>query len=510
MYTVILVLITVSGIHGWSDTKVRRFRDDFLFGVATSAYQVEGAWDVDDKGENIWDRFLHEHPGVIADGRNGDVACDSYHNYQRDVEMLRELGVDHYRFSISWSRILPTGFSNEINEKGIEYYDSLIDELIKYNIEPMVTLFHFDLPQILQDLGGWANPLSVEWFEDYAKIVFEKFGHKVKYWITMNQPNSICVDGYGGIEFAPAVGFSGVADYLCIKNVLLAHAKAYRLYQTEYKTKYKGSVGISLSLNWADSVDNKTENVESTDLFREFSIGLYMNPIWSKEGDFPAVVKKRVLQKSIEQGYRKSRLPELSSEEIKLLKGSADFLGANHYTTYFVKKAEKRLPSPSIDDDIGVELSQPSDWKTSQSSWLRSAPYGLYKMSLHINKVYDYPAVFITEHGWSTTKGLKDSSRVKNLRNYFNALLLAIEDGTDVKGYTAWSLMDNVEWIAGTSERFGLYEVNFESKEKTRKARLSALVYKRLIEQRIVEEDWKPDNMNISITKRKKYAKVEL
>ncbi|CAH2096846.1 unnamed protein product [Euphydryas editha] len=510
MLYVILIVFSISGIHGYTDTKVRRFKDDFLFGAATAAYQVEGGWDADGKTESIWDRFLHSHPELIPDGRNGDVAADSYHKYQRDVEMLRELGVDHYRFSISWNRILPTGFTNNINEKGLEYYDNLIDELLKYDIQPMVTLYHFDLPQTIQDLGGWANPLSIQLFEEYSRIIFERFGSKVKYWITINQPNSICVEGYGGKRAAPGIGSSGIGDYLCIKNVMMAHAKAYRLYQKDYKPKYKGSVGISLALNWADSVNNNTENVEATDLYREFTIGMYMNPIWSNEGDFPPSVKKRVLERSLEQGFTKSRLPELNAEEITLLKGSADFVGVNHYTTVLISKSEKQYPSPSIEDDMGVEITFRTEWKTSQSFWLKSVPYGLYKMSIHINKVYDYPPVFITEHGWSTKKVLKDSSRAKNMREYLHALLLAIEDGTDVMGYTAWSLMDNVEWTAGTSERFGLYQVDFDSKEKTRTARLSALVYKRIIEQRIIEHDWKPKNLNISITRSKKNVRVDL
>ncbi|CAH0721272.1 unnamed protein product, partial [Brenthis ino] len=494
------IFFSISNIYGWSDTRVRRFKDDFLFGVATSAYQVEGAWNIDGKGESIWDRYLHDHPEILPDGRNGDEACDSYHNYKRDVQMLRELGVNHYRFSISWSRVLPDGL-NKTNEKGLEYYDNLIDELNKYGIQPMITLYHFDLPQNLQDLGGWTNPLSAEWFENYAKIIFNRYAHKVKYWITINQPNSICVDGYSG-EFAPGID-SKEDIYLCIKNVMIAHAKAYRLYEKEYRRKYKGSVGIALALNWADPISNMTEHVEATDLYRHFTLDLYLSPIWSIGGDFPADVKKRIKQKSLEEGHEKSKLPELTREEIVLLKGSSDFIGVNHYTTVLVTKSDKSCSSPSIESYAGVELSFSKEWQTSQSSWLRSVPYGIYKLSLYINKNYDYPPMFITEHGWSTAKGLSDSSRVDNMRQYFKALLLAMEDGADVKGYTVWSLMDNVEWVAGTSERFGLYEVDFESEEKKRTARLSAIVYKRIIKKRIVEEDWHPASLKISVKNKK-------
>ncbi|XP_072933968.1 lactase-like protein isoform X2 [Epargyreus clarus] len=421
--------------------------------------------------------------------------------------MLRELGVDYYRFSIAWTRILPTGRSHNINEKGVQYYNNLIDELLKYNIQPMVTLYHFDLPQKLQDLGGWTNPLIVGWFEDYARVVFEKFADRVKYWVTVNQPSS-CVMAYGEGVIAPGVVFNGVGEYLCIKNMLLAHAAAYRLYEKEYKKKYKGSVGIALELNWSDPINNKTANVEATDRYKQFTLDLYLHPIWSKQGDFPSLVKEVIAKKSREQGFKRSRLPVLSSEEKQMLKGSADFIGINHYTTNLVKPSKAQYIVPSFNDDVGVELSYRKDWMQAKSPWLRSAPYGLYKLCLYINKHYDYPKVFITEHGWSTSQALWDNSRVENLRGYLKALLFAIEDGTEVIGYTAWSLMDNVEWNAGVSERFGLYEVDFDSKEKTRTARLSALVYKRIIEKRIVESDWTPTNLDINISN--KEGRVEL
>nr|AEW46870.1 seminal fluid protein CSSFP020 [Chilo suppressalis] len=502
----------LSSAKGWTDTKQRSFREGFLFGAGTSAYQVEGAWNEDDKGESMWDRFTHEHPEVIEGATNGDVASDSYHFYHRDVEMLRELGVDHYRFSIAWSRILPTGLSNKVNEKGLKYYDNLIYELIKYNIEPVVTMYHMDLPNRLQDLGGWANPLSVEWFVEYATILFERYSSKVKYWVTINQPNKICMDGYGDHSMAPGINMKGIADYLCVKNIMLAHAKAYRLYEKNYKANnYKGLVGIALSMNWAEPVNNKTENVKATDDYRAFTIGLYMDPIWSAEGGFPKVVRDTIAKKGKEKGFSKSRLPELSAEEMALLKGAADFLGMNHYTTFLVQKGSTDYESPSFLDDVNVDLTQGKDWKKSRSSWLEGAPFGLYKIYLYINQKYDYPKTFITEHGWFTKPGIGDQSRVDNLRGYLFALQLAMEDGADVIGYTAWSFMDNVEWTAGISERFGLYEVAFDSEEKKRTARMSALVYKRIIETRIIEENWTPDSMNIQISNRRTNKnKVEL
>ncbi|KAM3959861.1 myrosinase 1 [Aphomia sociella] len=504
----LILFLRLTGIYGWSDNRVWKFKDDFLFGAATSAYQVEGARNIDGKGESIWDRYLHEHPEVVADGRNGDVASDSYHQYKRDVELLRELGVDFYRFSISWTRVLPTGLPDNINEKGIQYYDNLIDELVKYNIEPMVTLYHFDLPQTLQDLGGWTNPLSIQWFEDYARVIFDKYANKVKYWITINQPSDVCINGYGNGEMPPNIKAKGVMDYVCIKNILLAHARVYRLYVKEYKNKYNGSVGISLVANWIEPLNNKTENVEAAEKYREFMLGMYMNPIWSKEGDFPKVVKEIVARNSKEEGLIKSRLPTFSNEEIEILKGSADFMGLNHYTTFVVSPSKAQASSQ---DDAGVQISQKREWKRAKSPWLAGAPFGIYKACIHINLKYNYPPIIITEHGWSTESGLQDQDRADNMLEYMKAIILALEDGTVLLGYTAWSLIDNVEWMAGTSERFGLYEVDFDSENKTRTARLSAHVYKRLIKTRVVDMNWKPKSLKMKVSKRKyDDAKVEL
>ncbi|XP_053619750.1 lactase-like protein isoform X2 [Plodia interpunctella] len=417
--------------------------------------------------------------------------------------MLRELGVDFYRFSIAWTRVLPSGFPNKIKEKGLQYYHNLVDELLKYNIQPMVTLYHFDLPQSLQDLGGWTNPLSITWFEDYARVIFENFASKVPHFITINQPNTVCVDGYGGDNFAPGINSLGVGDYLCVKHVMLAHAKAYRLYEKEFKTKHQGSVGIAISVNWIEPINNQTENVEAAEVAREFSIGLYVNPIWSKEGDFPALVKERVAAKSKEQGFLTSRLPTFTPEEKDLLKGSSDFLGMNHYTTGLAQPSAAKYPSPSFLDDMSVDFTQSLDWVQGTSPWLKSAPFGLYKSCLYLNKQYGYPTIIITEHGWSTNLGRKDPSRVDNLRAYLTALLFAIEDGTVVKGYTAWSLMDNVEWGAGVSERFGLYEVDFNSQNRHRSPRVSAHVYKRIIEQRVVEDTWRPTSLKMEVSTRR-------
>lgn len=212
--------------------------------------------------------MTHNNPCVIKDCSNADIADDSYHQYERDVEMMRELGLDFYRFSLSWPRILPTSFPDHINEAAVEYYNNLINEMQKYNIEPMITLYHWDLPQKLQELGGWTNPHIIDWFADYARTAYRLFGDRVKYWITMNEPYQICYQGYGDDSKAPRVNIKGVADYICGKNLLLAHAKAYHIYYDEFKASQGGVVFIAFSAQWYEpATDEDIVAAEETNLF---------------------------------------------------------------------------------------------------------------------------------------------------------------------------------------------------------------------------------------------------
>lgn len=209
------------------------------------------------KSLNIWDYLTHTDPCSIKDCSNGDIADNSYHLYKRDVEMMRELGIHYYRFSLSWPRILPTSFPDQINEAGVQYYNNLIDELLKYNIEPMITLYHWDLPQKLQELGGWSNPHMIDWFSDYARIAYQLFGDRVKYWITINEPYQVCNQGYGDTVKAPRLNIKGVGEYMCSKNLLLAHAKAYHIYDEEFRSSQGGVVFIAFSAQWYEPETEK-------------------------------------------------------------------------------------------------------------------------------------------------------------------------------------------------------------------------------------------------------------
>lgn len=212
--------------------------------------------------------MTHNHPDTIADLSNGDVASDSYHNYKRDVQIMRELGLDAYRFSLSWPRILPTGFVYNINPQGIDYYNNLIDEMLKYNITPIVTLYHLDLPQKLQELGGFANPMIKDWFKDYARVAFEHFGDRVKYWITFNEP-VFCSHGYGSDKLAPIVNSTAFGGYLCAKNVILAHANAYHTYKNDFKPTQRGQCGITIGVNWYEPLTDTPEDRFAAEIKRQ-------------------------------------------------------------------------------------------------------------------------------------------------------------------------------------------------------------------------------------------------
>ncbi|CAH0726023.1 unnamed protein product, partial [Brenthis ino] len=431
---------------------------------------------------------------MILDGSNGDIADDSYHLYKRDVEMLRELGLDFYRFSISWTRILPTSFPDKINEAGVQYYNNLIDEMLKYNIQPMITLYHFDLPQKLHELGGWTNPEIVNWFSDYARVAFGLFGDRVKYWITINEPHQICYYGYGSLYNAPASNVKGIAEYMCAKNVLVAHAKAYHIYNKEFRPTQKGSISISLSAQWYDS--ETEDHVQAAYEANQFNWATYSHPIFSKTGDFPPVVKERIALKSAAQGFPRSRLPEFTPEEIELILGSSDFFALNHYSTHYVYRNETVLNAyeePSYEDDLQVLSYQLPHWIIGESTFTKFVPWGFYKLLMQIKNDYGNPPVFITENGFATKGGLNDDDRVHYYREYLSAMLDAMDDGCDVKGYTAWSLLDNFEWMQGYTERFGLYEVDYSSQLRTRTPRKSAFVYKEIVRSHELNYHYEPD-----------------
>ncbi|XP_030032583.1 myrosinase 1 isoform X2 [Manduca sexta] len=475
----------------YAATPKQCFENMFPFGVASAVFQTEGAWNMSGKGESIWDRYTHNHPELVFDHTNADVATDSYHKYRDDVRNVKKLGVTFYRFSIAWSRILPTGLINEINEEGLKYYHELIDELLKAGIYPVVTMYHWDLPQSLQDLGGWTNPIIVDYFVDYARLLFQNFGIKVSHWLTFNEPRSFCHDGYGGYN-APGSRSSGLEDYLCGHNVLRAHAMTFRMYEREF-SHLKAYVGIALDMVWLEPATTSADDQKAAETARQFTFGWFGHPILSEEGDYPQVMREVIDRNSIHQGFFRSRLPTFTPEEVAMIKKSYHFLGLNHYTTKLVTKGSGNISNkPSYEDDMGVKMSQKPTWPKTNATWINVVPWGFRKTLKWIKNSFNNPPVFITENGAPFEAGLQDVKRVNYIEAYLRSLHDAIyKDGCRVMAYTYWSLMDNYEWMWGYSERFGLFEVDYKSSNLTRSARLSAAFYSTVARTKCI-----PDNFN--------------
>ncbi|KAF5305137.1 hypothetical protein FQA39_LY09399 [Lamprigera yunnana] len=485
--TTILLLTLFTCTYGIQN-EFRNLPDNLIFGAVTSAYQIEGAWESDGKKENIWDFMTHNMPTKIEDGSTGDIACDSYNKIKEDVEMLKTVGFQYYRFSISWTRILPDGFLYNINQAGIDYYNLLIDELIANDIVPMVTIYHWDLPQTLQELGGWANSEMTTWFTDFSNVLFENYGDRVKLWITINEPKQICEFGYGTGVFAPAYKYSGIGDYLCTKNVLLAHASAYHLYDNKFRKQQQGRIGITIESSWSEPASNSTEDISAAERRRQFDFGIYVEPIFGQYGDFPEVVKNIVKERSFAEGFSKSRLPQLTSDEIRYIKGTFDFLGINHYTTFYVKHTTPDpISTPSRQNDEHVTLHSDPSWLTGSIPYFKLVPWGFRKLLKYFKDNYDNPEVIITENGFPDTGEIDDQNRIRYHKGNLNALLDAIEyDDVRATGYFAWSLMDNFEWSAGYTSRFGLYYVNFTDPKRERLPKSSSLFFKELLQSRLL------------------------
>ncbi|KAI1490843.1 family 1 glycosyl hydrolase [Biscogniauxia mediterranea] len=450
---------------------------DFTWGFATAAYQVEGATEQDGRGPSIWDTFCAT-PGKIADKTDGSVACDSYNRTAEDIALLKSLGANCYRFSLSWCRIIPLGGRNDpINQAGIDHYVKFVDDLLEAGIEPFITLLHWDVPDALDKrYGGLLNrtefPLD---FENYARLVFKSIP-KCKNWITFNEPFCSSVLGYSTGFFAPGhtsdrkkspVGDSSREPWIVGHNLLVAHGRAVKVYREEFKPKDKGQIGITLNGDYAYPWDPEDpEDVEAANRKIEFAISWFADPVYF--GKYPDSMRKQL----------GDRLPEFTPEEEALVKGSNDFYGMNHYTADYVKHG---TGTPAPEDFLGNLTTHSTDkhgnsiGPETQSFWLRPNPEGFRLLINWLSKRYGYPPIYVTENGTSI-KGendlspeeiLNDQFRVDYFRTYIHAMAKAVsEDGCNVKGYMAWSLMDNFEWAEGYETRFGCTYVDYKNGQK--------------------------------------------
>ncbi|KAF6214882.1 hypothetical protein GE061_009626 [Apolygus lucorum] len=486
-----LVATLVVSVHGCRKTELppishTMFPEGFIFGAATAAYQVEGGWNADGKGPNIWDNITHERPSFVANNNNGDVAADSYHRYKEDVQLLENIGFQMYRFSVSWARILPNGRINNVNKAGIDYYMNLIDELLAKGIQPMVTIYHWDLPQDLENIGGWTNPEIVTIFEDFADLVFRTYGDKVKWWITINEPYMV-TKGYGADSFAPAayLDLHGIVEYQVGRNLLLAHAKAYRLYQKKY-SQQKGKLSMAFTGIFSIPKTDSQEDIAAAERTYQLTFGWFSHPVFV--GDYPQEMKNRIEQLSRQEGRNTSRLPPFTQDEIDEIRGSADFYGLNHYSTVFVAEGTDQSssdPKPSAMSDIGVTTSVDPRWPTGASVWLKVVPQGIRLNVKKICEEYCNPDIIITENGYDDdgSKFTDDPERIYYLETYYAELRQTIyTDGCNLKGHISWSLLDIFEWRDGYTKRFGLVHVDYNNSNRTRTMKKSAYWLKNYIE----------------------------
>ncbi|KAK2644434.1 hypothetical protein Ddye_019629 [Dipteronia dyeriana] len=459
---------------------------NFLFGTASSSYQFEGAYLSECKGLSNWDVFSHK-PGKIIDGSNGDVAVDHYHRYLEDIILMESLGVNSYRFSISWSRILPKGRFGDVNIAGINYYNKLIDALLLRGILPFVTLTHFDSPQEIEDrYGAWLDPKSQEDFGYFADICFKYFGDRVKYWSTFNEPNFQAILGYRTGAHPPSrcsgmfgncsKGDSEKEPFVVAHNIILSHATAVHIYRTKYQKDQGGSIGIVLHAMWFEPVSNSTADKLAVERAQSFIMNWFLDPIIY--GNYPEEMK-RILG---------STLPEFTSNDMEKLKKGLDFIGINHYTSYYVQDCISSTcgPGRGVTKTEGF-YQQSSIGESTEINWQNVYPHGMEMIVNYMKERYNNIPMFITENGYgeisapsSTTEALlHDVKRVEYMADYLEALLRAVRDGADVRGYFAWSLLDNFEWVFGYTVRFGLHHVDYATLRRTPK--LSAIWYKQFI-----------------------------
>lgn len=446
---------------------VRPFPENFLWGASTAAYQIEGAWNEDGKGENIWDRFSHKRFAVDNDD-NGDVACDHVHRMPSDVRLMKELGLKAYRCSLSWARILPEG-KGKVNPKGLDFYDRLLDELSRAGILANVTLNHWDLPQALQDLGGWGNRDCTDWFADYARIVFERFNGRVAMWATHNEP-AVIASGYSGGGMAPGLADASLG-YKVIHHLNLAHGKAVQVFRQSHT---QGKIGIVLDLHRFVAASDSDADRLALQRHVEQAQGIYLDPIF--KGYYPAYLSE----------WLGALAPQPLPDDLEMIHQPVDFLGINYYFSARIS----HNPQAGLLKNSSKMITRPM-WGQTEVGW-GIQPSGLTDTLLRMKNEYGNPAMFITENGCAaldvpdSTGFVEDRERVNYLRAHLIAANNAIEAGANLQGYFVWSLMDNFEWAMGYRPRFGIVRVDYATQKRIPK--LSALWYSDVIAHNRVTE----------------------
>jgi beta-glucosidase len=422
-----------------------------VWGTATSAHQIEGAVDEDGRGESIWDRF-EATPGSIADGSDAGVACDHYHRWRDDIRLMTRLGVDAYRFSVAWPRVLPTG-RGVVNAAGLDFYDRFVDALVDAGIRPFITLYHWDLPQCLQDQGGWMSRDTVDAFARYADVVTTRLGDRVKYWATHNEPWCIAHLGYHSGEHAPGTK-DPTGALRAAHHVLLSHGRTCAVIR---KNVSNAQVGIVLNLTPSSPASNDPEDADASRWFDGFFNRWYLDPLF--RGGYP----EDVIEDRVAVGHLESpTLPFVRPGDMEAISASMDFLGVNYYSRVVMRAGEGPWPQ-------AVQVAP--DEELTDMGW-EVYPDGLTQLLERLHREYEPREIYITENGAAYADGpdetgrIADSRRSEFLRAHVVACHRAIEAGVPLRGYFVWSLIDNFEWAHGYEKRFGLYWVDYETQER--------------------------------------------
>ncbi|QYM78582.1 beta-glucosidase [Horticoccus luteus] len=448
---------------------MKQFPENFVWGAATAAYQIEGGWREGGRGPSIWDAFAHT-PGKTFANQNADVTCDHFHRIDEDVALMKAMGLKAYRFSFSWSRLLPQG-RGAVNEAGVAFYDRLINALVANGITPWVTLYHWDLPLALQmELDGLLNPEIAEHFARYAELCFERFGDRVKHWITFNEAWCSAVLGHGIGYFAPG-RTSKAEPYIVAHNLLRSHGRIVEVYRRKFQAAQRGVIGITNNCDWREPKTDSAADRAAAERGLEFFLGWFADPIY--RGDYPDCMRAAV----------GDRLPRFSEEDRAMLKDSSDFFGLNFYGgMYASEPPADRVVATTVPtgnggmaEDQRVELSDDPSWEKTDMNW-NVVPQFCRKMLGWIDQRYGHPPIYITENGCAlpgeddVQVAVNDTKRSEFIRVYLQACHEAIAtDKVDLRGYFCWSLMDNFEWALGYSKRFGLHHVDFATGKRTPK-----------------------------------------
>ena len=438
----------------FADGELKRsdFGKDFLWGTATAAYQIEGAWNVDGKSPSVWDHMAHKRPGKIKTRENGDIACDFYHKYEQDIELMKKMGIPIFRFSLAWTRILPDG-TGKVNQAGIDFYNKVIDKCIKEGVEPWITCYHWDLPQTLEDKGGWSNRDSIQWFEDYVDVITKAFGDRVKNWMVFNEPMAFTMLGYMLGWHAPGkVNFKKF--YKSVHHVTMCHGAGGRVIRKNVKN---ANVGTTFSCSSVETLKHNKANDKAVTRADVMINRLFVEPILGM--GYP--VKDLPMLKHV--------IKHMQPGDEEKMKFDFDFIGVQNYTRIVVKSL---LLVPMIGainvapKKLGHDITE-MNWEV--------YPEGIYKVIKKFAAYPNIPKLIVTENGAAFKDELvngeiNDTKRVQFLKDYLGQVLKAKKEGVNLGGYFIWSFLDNFEWAEGYRPRFGIVGVDFATQQRTIKA----------------------------------------